>query len=128
MIYIYDLEFDLVPQSGKNLLYLVSWWRKFLCTQFNLQEKCNTNTSSQQKQYYRVIVYKLSESRVNKLQIFANNSLLSIRCVVTKNWKMEYLKFVGPPALGAMSVAKYIISRSSKDESFMTGIGKNNMP
>ena len=41
---------------------------------------------------------------------------------------MEYLKFVGPPALGAMSVAKCIISRSSKDESFMTGIGKNNMP
>ena len=46
--------------------------------------------------------------------------------VTTKQkWKkMEYLKFVGPPALGAMSVAKYIISRSSKDESFMTGIGR----
>ena len=119
MIYIYDLEFYSVAESGKHLLYMLADGVYF-CVRSLIQTQQPTKTILLQG-----YCIQTSESRVNKLQIFANNCLLSIRCVVTKQYlKMEYLKFVGPPALGAMSLAKYIISRSSEDESFMTGIGK----
>ena len=36
---------------------------------------------------------------------------------------MDYLKFFGPPAIGAVSAAKFIISRASQEESLGVGLG-----